>query len=336
MKKRRVLGMMVLAGALILGGCGKGKAGKTEESSKDRKLKVVTSFYPMYDFTKKIAGDKAEVTNLVPAGTEPHDWEPSTSDLKKLEEADVFVYNGAGMEGWAEDILESLGNKDLTVIEASKGLDLMEGKEHHHDEDEDHAKEDKKDKKDEKHDEHDEHDGHGEEIYDPHVWLNPLYARIEMENIMEGLAKANSANKETYKNNFYDYQKKLEELDEEYKSELANVSKRDLVTAHEAFGYLCKAYDLNQVGIEGLSPDSEPDPERMHQIMTFAKEHQVTTIFFEELVNPKVAKTIADELGVDTAVLNPIEGLTQKQIDAGEDYFSIMKSNLETLKKALK
>ncbi|MDD7770795.1 metal ABC transporter substrate-binding protein [Suipraeoptans intestinalis] len=328
MKRGKALGILVLAASVILCGCGKAKGESKDTSGKEKKIKVVTSFYPMYDFATKVAGDKAEVVNLVPAGTEPHDWEPTTSDLKELEEADVFVYNGAGMEEWAEDVLESLENKKLVVVEASKGVELLKGEAHHHEEEGEHSEEEEDSTESETGEAEEEH-------YDPHVWLNPLYAGMEMEQIKEGLIRADSANKSSYEENCSKYKEKLEQLDQTYKEALTNVSRRDLVTAHEAFGYLCQAYGLNQVGIEGLSPDSEPDLERMHEIVTFAKENHVTTIFFEELVSPKVAKTIAEELGAKTAVLNPVEGLTQEQMDAGEDYFSIMKTNLEELKKAL-
>ncbi|CUX29550.1 metal ABC transporter substrate-binding protein [Clostridium sp. C105KSO13] len=273
------------------------------------KLKVMTSFYPMYDFAQKVGGDKVEVTNMVPAGTEPHDWEPAATDIKQLEEADVFVYNGAGMEHWTEDMLDSLDNKNLTVVEASEGLELMEG------------------------------ETHGEEAedtsYDPHVWLNPMNAKIEMENIKNALADTDPENKEYYTKNYQKYAVEFDTLDKAFKEGLADTKRKEVITAHEALGYLCKAYGLNQVGIEGLSPDSEPDPARMDEIIQFAKEHKVKTIFFEELVSPKVAETIADEIGAKTEVLNPLEGLSDEQLESGEDYFSVMETNLEALKGAL-
>ena len=111
---------------------------------------------------------------------------------------------------------------------------------------------------------------------------------------------------------------------------------RNVIVAHEAFGYLCSAYSLNQIGIEGLSPDSEPDPARMEEIVRFAEENHVRTVFFEELVSPKVAETIAREIGADTQVLNPLEGLSEEQLEAGEDYMSVMRDNLEVLQNALK
>ncbi|MBA4701427.1 MAG: zinc ABC transporter substrate-binding protein [Ruminococcus sp.] len=327
MKKSLYILLILLMTASWSVGCGSEKSnatgkneadeGKSQSESGDEKLQILASFYPMYDFAQKVGGDKVEVTNMVPAGTEPHDWEPTATDIRQLEDADVFVYNGAGMEHWAEDILASLDNQDLTIVEASKGLEFIEGEAHEHEEDE------------EEHEDEDDHDTG----YDPHVWLNPLNAKAEMENIKNALVEADPENEDYYTENYEKYSAKFDQLDEKYKEELADIKGKDIIVAHEAFGYLCNAYGLNQVGIEGLSPDSEPDPARMKEIIEFAKENQIKTIFFEELVSPKVAETIAAEIGAKTSVLNPLEGLNDEQLEAGEDYFSIMEENLTALKE---
>lgn len=315
-----LVGSLVL---FLLTGCGstqKTTAGDTKnDQAQGEKLSVYTSFYPMYDFASKIGGDKVNIVNMVPAGTEPHDWEPTASDITGLEKTDVFIYNGAGMEHWVGDVLKSIQNKDLIAVEASEGLTLMEGHHEHEDEDEN---------KDE--DEHSE-----EEEYDPHVWLSPLNAKKQMENIKNAFTKADPENKDYYEANYTKYAADFDALDKEFKDTLSGFTKKDIIVSHEAFGYLCKAYGLNQIGIEGLSPDSEPDPARMAEIIEFAKEHDVKVIFFEELVSPKVAKTIADATKAETAVLSPIEGLSDEQQAAGDDYFSVMRQNLKELKAAL-
>ena len=330
--KKNLFNILAFAAVIVLtlGSLNHVYAAETEKTSSDKKLNVMASFYPMYDFAVKVGGDKVEVTNMVPAGTEPHDWEPAATDIKNLEDADVFIYNGAGMEHWTEDVLDSLENKDLTVVEASKGLTLLEGKEEEEDEDasEDSSSEENTDKED-------SDDSNSGITYDPHVWLNPLNAKTEMENIKNALVEADPDNKDYYEKNYETYAEKFDQLDQEYKDGLSDTKSKDLITSHEAFGYLCQAYGLNQVGIEGLSPDSEPDASRMDEIIKFAKENNVKTIFFEELVSPKVSETIADEIGAKTAVLNPLEGLTDEEISAGEDYFSVMESNLKTLEEAL-
>ncbi len=262
-------------------------------------LTIVTSIYPMYDFTKKLVGDKATVVNLTPPGIEPHDWEPSSNDMITLEEADLFIYNGNNFEHWIDKTLSALSNKDkLMTVETTSNLEK-------------------------------------ENASDPHTWLNPLLAREQMAAILASLQKVDPANAQAYEDNFTRWSSEFEKLDQDYTTQLETLSRRDIVVAHEAFGYLSQAYDLNQVAIEGLSADSEPDASRMAEVIDFVKAHQVKTIFFEELVSPKVAEAIAAETGAETALLNPIEGLSEEDLAAGKDYFSVMRENLAALVKAL-
>lgn len=294
-----------------------GSQAQSGGQSPSEKLSVYASFYPMFDFAKKIGGDKADITNMVPAGTEPHDWEPTAADVTGLEKADIFIYNGAGMEHWAQDVLESLQSKDLIAVEASKGVTLMEG--HEDEEEEEHAAE----------------SGSEEESYDPHVWLSPVNAKAEMENIKNAFVQADPDNKDYYEANFKKHAADLDALDKEFKDTLTPLPNKDIIVSHQAFGYLCAAYGLNQVPIEGLAPDSEPDPARMADIIKFAEEHKVKVIFFEELVSPKVAETIAEATGAKTETLNPLEGLSDEELAKGSDYLSVMRQNLQVLKEAL-
>jgi zinc transport system substrate-binding protein len=336
---------LVSAGlALVLAGCGS-DAGSTTSGSDNGtgtgadggKLNIVTTFYPMYEFSRQVAGDHANVTALVPTGTEPHDWEPSAKDMAQIQEADVFVYNGI-VETWVEDALASSNNDNRIVVEASSGIDLAEGTEAEHEhEGEEHAQEA------EKHDhaagteEHaHEEEGHSHDYaLDPHVWLSPVLAQKEVKAIEAALIKADPANKADYEANANAYTAKLKELDTAYRDGLANVKNKELVTQHAAFAYLAKEYGLTQVPISGLSPEQEPSPDQMARIVQFAKEHQVKTIFFETLVDPKVAQTIASEIGAKTAVLNPLEGLTEDDIKNNRDYITVMQENLKALTTAL-
>jgi zinc transport system substrate-binding protein len=301
-------GIAVFALMLMLGLMGCRSGGPNFDGSGD-KLIVCTSFYPMYDFARKVGGDRIELHNLVPAGTEPHDWEPTASDMTLLAKADVFVYNGAGMEHWVDKVLSALNNDALVVVEASKGIDLLSGRS--------------------------EGDNLRVPQYDPHVWLNPMYAKREMEQIRDGFIQVDPAHRADYEANCAKYGVEFNALDQEFRDGLTPLANKDIIVAHQAFGYLCAAYGLNQVAIEGLSADSEPDPARMAEIIAFARERQARTIFFEELVNPKVAQTIADAIGAQTAVLNPLEGLNEEQTADGEDYFSVMRQNLQALLMAL-
>lgn len=298
----------------LLTGCGTQPA---DTAAGDGRLRVLTSFYPMYDFACKIGGDCIDVTNMVPSGTEPHDWEPSTNDLKNLEKADVFIYNGADMEPWADDLLVSRSDT-LHVVEASENVELRTTDGEH-----EHAHE---------HEGADHH--HGD--FDPHVWLDPENAKIEMEAIRDALCAADPENSTVFQSNYEKYAAELDALDAEFREKLAPLPNRTIVVAHEAFGYLCDAYGLTQVGIEGLSPDSEPDPGRMAEVIDFVRDHSISTIFFEELVSPKVAEAIASETGAQAKMLSPLEGLSDEQAAAGADYFSVMHDNLAALMEALK
>lgn len=297
----------------LLTGCGTQPA---DTAAGDGRLRVLTSFYPMYDFACKIGGDCIDVTNMVPSGTEPHDWEPSTNDLKNLEKADVFIYNGADMEPWADDLLVSRSDT-LHVVEASENVELRTTDGEH-----EHAHE---------HEGADHH--HGD--FDPHVWLDPENAKIEMEAIRDALCAADPENSTVFQSNYEKYAAELDALDAEFREKLAPLPNRTIVVAHEAFGYLCGAYGLTQVGIEGLSPDSEPDPGRMAEVIDFVRDHSISTIFFEELVSPKVAEAIASETGAQAKMLSPLEGLSDEQAAAGADYFSVMHDNLAALMEAL-
>ncbi len=296
MKKLTILFLSVIL-VFSFTGCNKNFEKQSE------KLQVYTSFYTMYDFTQKIGSDKINVKNLVPAGTEPHDYEPTTSDIVNLEKADLIVYNGAGMEHWIDKVLGTLNNKDIYKVEASKGVNIINET--------------------------------GEKTVDPHVWLDPKNAEIELENIKNGLISVDPSNKSFYENNYEYYKLKLDELDAEYKERISKLPNKNIVVSHKAYSYLCNSYGLNQIAIDGISADSEPDAERMAEIINFCRENNVKTIFFEELVSPKIAQTIANEVGAKTAVLNPLEGLSDEDISNGEDYFSIMRKNLAALEEAL-
>lgn len=316
------MGILALICALCvcLAACGQmpqeGTAGQESEAGR---LKVVCSVYPVYDFTQKIAGDLANVSLLVPPGVEAHDWEPSPADIVQLEEADVLVLNGAGLEFWSEKVLAAIENKDLVIVDSSAQVTLRsatgDGEEQDH---EDH--------------DHEEH-GHGE--YDPHVWLYPMNAQRQMLTITEALVLADPENNAGYQENYAAYEKECALLDEEYRAALSAVPRRSIIVAHEAYGYLCDAYDLIQIGVEGLQPDSEPDPARMAEIVDLMKETGIDTVFYETGASPKVAEAISRETGARVDALNPIEGLSRDDMEAGKNYFTEMRENLQKLVKAL-
>lgn len=306
-------GALTAVGASALAGCS-GQASQKQEAG-NGKVKVAASFYSMADFAQKIGGDNVEVTCLVPSGTEPHDWEPSTSDIKTIETAAVLVYNGAGMEHWVSDTLASVSNKNLVAVEASSGVDLRRL-----------SSEELQEARAEDPDASDT---------DPHVWLDPKNVKIEMENIRAALAKVDPDNAAVYQQNYDKWASECDKLDKEFTEGLSSVSQKSIVVSHEAYGYLCQAYGLDQVAIEGIEPDAEPDAQTMAEIVQFVKDNNVKVIFSEELVSPKVAQSIAAACGAEVMELNPIEGLSEEDLKAGEDYFSVMRDNLNKLESVL-
>ena len=329
--RRQVLaaGLAAAGGALLAGCAGSGPAAPAgSDAGSDTGIKVVASFYVMGDFAKKVGGDLVSVTDLVPAGTEPHDWEPSPRDIEDLKAADLFVYNGAGMEHWVEDVVSDLDT--AKVVEASKGIELLVGE---HDHDHDHDDHDH-DHDDHDHDDHDHHD-HDHDGHDPHVWLAPANAKMELAAIRDGLAAVDPEHTEQFDAAYEEHARAFDELDQEFRTALEPLPNKTIVVSHAAFGYLCDAYGLTQRAITGIDAEGEPDARTMAEIIDLVKESGIKTIFTEELVSPKVAQAIADATGASCQVLNPIEGLTQEQESAGEDYLSLMRQNLKALVAAL-
>ncbi|MDU5914763.1 MAG: zinc ABC transporter substrate-binding protein [Negativicoccus succinicivorans] len=323
--KKLVWVLSLCAAVLALVGCG-----QTPQENQG-KLQVVTTVYPVYDVVKKVAGDRADVTLLVPPGAEPHDWEPTASDLKKIGQAKVFFYNGAGLEP-TDQILKKEITRDATVVELSQGLDLLklqddDDHDHDHDHDADHHDEDHHDE--DHHAEGHHHHHHGG--VDPHVWLDPQNVMKEAAVVADALAKADPAHADAYRANAKKYQDELAALDKDMDAALSSLANKNLVVSHEAFGYLAARYGLTQIGIMGVDADAEPTPDRMAQLVEFIREHDVRTIYSEELVNPRLAEAIAAETGAAVRVLNPIEGLTAAQEKAGYDYIKLQRENLATL-----
>ncbi|WP_188887529.1 metal ABC transporter substrate-binding protein [Paenibacillus radicis (ex Gao et al. 2016)] len=311
--------MLLAAFTLVIAACGSGSGGKIVEG----KTNVVTTFYPLYYLASEIGGDKVNAVNLVPAGVEPHDWSPKSQDLDLASKAQLFLYNGAGLEGWTDNFLKGLSKKSkLVTAEMSKGISLIKGnpeEEHEGEEGE----------------EHDDH-GHSHDLdVDPHTWVSPKSIMLMAENVKNSLVEVDPANKASYEDNYAALHAKLEALDQKFQAELSKTVKKDIVTSHQAFGYLARDYGLRQTAVMGLSPDAEPRAQDLLQIAKFVKENDIRYIFFEELVSPTLANTLASEAKVDTLVLNPIEGLTPEQEKRGDDYITLMEANLQNLIKAL-
>ncbi len=318
-KKSMKWALSLVGATALLAGCG--AAGSTTENTESDKLQVVTTFYPMYDFTKQVAQDDAEVSMLLEAGMEVHSFEPSSQMIAKIQDADVFIYNSPEMETWVPDVLASIDTSDMVVICASDAITLLEyeGEAHAHD----HESE-----------EEGANAGHSHTV-DPHVWLDPVLAQTEVSTIAEGLAEADPDNAEDYLENAGIYNGKLNELDEAYRAAFEGTENRTFVTQHAAFAYLAARYDLNQISVTGLNAEVEPSAAALATLSDYVKANNISHIYFENNASSQTAETLAEEVGVELAVLSPLEGITEEDQKKGSDYISVMLDNLEALKKSI-
>ena len=318
-KKSMKWALSLVGATALLAGCG--AAGSTTENTESDKLQVVTTFYPMYDFTKQVAQDDAEVSMLLEAGMEVHSFEPSSQMIAEIQDADVFIYNSPEMETWVPDVLASIDTSDMVVICASDAITLLEyeGEAHAHD----HESEEKG-----------ANAGHSHTV-DPHVWLDPVLAQTEVSTIAEGLAEADPDNAEDYLENAGIYNGKLNELDEAYRAAFEGTENRTFVTQHAAFAYLAARYDLNQISVTGLNAEVEPSAAALATLSDYVKANNISHIYFENNASSQTAETLAEEVGVELAVLSPLEGITEEDQKKGSDYISVMLDNLEAVKKSI-
>jgi zinc transport system substrate-binding protein len=281
----------------------------------DDRLEVVAAFYPLQEAAQRIGGDRVEVGNLTPPGVEPHDLELAPDDLVSITSADVVLFLGGGFQPAVEDAVEQATGRTVDVAQGLATLPAPPEDEEGHTE-ESNATEDAS-------------------HLDSHVWLDPgSYGEI-VSSVAEAMAAAAPEAASSFRANAEAFRRELAALDMRFERGLEDCRRRIIVVNHAAFGYLAEAYRLDQVPISGLSPEAEPDPRRLAELSRFVRDNDVTTIFTEELVSPEVAEVLADEAGVSTGVLYTLEGLTDEQITAGDDYVAVMDRNLETLRDAL-
>lgn len=265
---------------------------------------VAAAFYPLQFVAEQVGGDRVTVQSLTPPGAEPHDVELSPQQVAELSEADLILYI-KGFQPAVDEAVEQVGGD--RAVDVSAGIPLLKGHEHAGESADGHA---------------------GESGTDPHIWLNPLNMVSITDTVSQRLAQIDASSEPQFQQNQQQLDGELEDLNEQWLQGTSSCSSRDLVVSHEAFGYLAEAYDFEQVGISGLSPEAEPSPARVAEVADFVRKNDVRTIYFETLVDPRVAQTVADETGAQTAVLDPLEGLPE-----GSDatYLSVMAQNLQTV-----
>ncbi|WBP91762.1 metal ABC transporter substrate-binding protein [Kitasatospora cathayae] len=295
-----------LVASLALTACG----GSSSAKGTDGKLNVVASFYPMEFLAQQIGKDHVSITDLTAPGVEPHDLELTAKQVAGVQKADAIVYL-KGLQPTVDQAVDQSSAK--TKIDATAASPLVD---HHLDEGAE-GGDAPKDKG---------------PAGDPHIWLDPARYAAIAKSVGDGFAKADPSHAEDYKKNTDELVTKLTALDQEFQAGLKDTRTKTFVTSHAAFGYLADHYGLTQVAINGVDPESEPTPARLAEVQKAAKDNGVTTIFFETLVSPKLADTVAKDLGLKTAVLDPLEGVKDPSKD---DYLSVMRQNLANLQAAL-
>lgn len=324
---KQITYVTTIATVIALAACG---SSNTAKSPADGRVEVIASFYPLAEAAAAVGGDAVRVTNLTPAGTEPHDLELSPRQVDRLQDADVVLYLGRGFQPAIEETAERRKGgaldvlADLPLEEGAAALDEHADEEGQRAEENEHADEAGGSEEDERGD-----------ALDPHFWLDPNMMGAAVAQIEAALADAAPDHAKAFAENADRYREKLSRLDEDFEEGLAECERRTVVVSHSAFHYLADRYKLEQHALAGLSPEAEPSPARLAELSDLIRDEGVTTVFYETLVAPDVAETLAREAGVKTAVLNPLEGLTSADIDAGKDYAAVMRDNLAALRGAL-
>ncbi|WP_261129958.1 metal ABC transporter solute-binding protein, Zn/Mn family [Bacillus sp. Marseille-Q3570] len=343
----------VLFTVLLLTACGQ-SAQTSQDGAEEEKLQVMTTLFPLKDFTEKIGGEHVQVESVLPPGADAHTFEPTPKTMIKLAESDLFIYNGAGLEGFADSAVKSLKDDDVKTLEASSGIDLQafnhedhdhenEHNEDHHPKD-DHESHESKENSEHEHSESEgEHpegkenkeDDHEHGDIDHHVWLDPILAIELAENIKKQLIELKPEKKEEFEKNFEKLHADLIELDQSFQKTIEAADKKEILVSHAAYGYWENRYGIEQLSVSGLSPTNEPTQKQTKKLLEESKAHGIRYILFEQNVNTKPANAIKNQLDLDILYLHNLSVLTEEDIENNEDYFSLMERNIKTLEKAL-
>jgi zinc transport system substrate-binding protein len=270
-------------------------------------LKVLATFYPLYDFAQNVGGEKVTVSILVPETVDVHDFEPTPSSISEVASADVLIYNGAGLEPWIQEIISASGNTKLIQVDASQGIQLLPVSSEFQ---------------------------RNNETVDPHVWLDPELAKQQVNNILQGLIQADSADSEYFTQNAQAYEAKLDTLNAEAINATTNVVTRYFVTFHEAFGYFANQYNITQIPILGPF-EEEPTPSDIQNVINAINQYHLLYVGYESLENPAISQSISSQTNATLIQMNPIEGLTAQEKAAGENYISLMQKDIENIGLAL-
>ena len=296
MKKVKSLVLLLILFLPFVTACSKAASPKKAND----KLKITTTFFPVYEFTKEVVGKYGDVQMIMPPNVEPHDFEPSAKNMAQISDSDLFVYNSNNLEAWANSAKKS-SSKKTVFVEATKGIDLLK-------------------------------DG---DKTDPHTWLDPVLAKKEVENISQQIIKKDPKHKSYYEKRTQNYLKELDNLNQQYQNMSDHAKEHTFIVQHEAFSYLANQYHLTQKALTGVNDTEEPSAKQLADIQKYMQEHNLHYIFVEDGLSPKIANTIKDATHAQLLTLNTMEQVSKKEISDGATYISIMESNLKALEKAL-
>jgi zinc transport system substrate-binding protein len=290
----------------------------------EARTRVVATLFPLYDFARNIGQDRIEASLLLPPGVEPHAFEPKPGDIARVAQAEVFIYTGKTMEPWADKIVRGVGNSRLRLVDSSRGIELMkmEGAE-------DGAGQTNAMPPPYRHD-------HGPQSVDPHIWLDLANSQIIIDTIADALIRARPADERLLRQHAEAYKEKLRALDDAFAAELSKCPLREFVHAgHYAFGYLARRYHLTYVAAQGFMPDSEPTAKQLAALARQVQSHGLKVVFYEELVEPRIASTVAKATGAQLLMLHGAHNLSRDEFEKGASFISIMQANLTNLKRGL-
>jgi zinc transport system substrate-binding protein len=270
-------------------------------------LKVLATFYPLYDFAQNVGGDKVNVSILVPETVDVHDFEPTPSSIQEVVSADVLIFNGAGLEPWIQQIVSASGNTKLIQVDTSQGIQLLPVSAEFQ---------------------------RNSRTVDPHIWLDPVLAKQQVNNILQGLIQADPADSQYFTQNAQAYEAKLDTLNSEAINATSNVATSHFVTFHEAFAYFAKQYNLTQIPISGPF-EEEPTPSDIQNVINAIHQYHLLYVGYESLENPATSQSISSQTNATLIEMNPIEGLTAQEKAAGKNYISLMQEDIANIGLAL-
>ena len=301
MKKKLILLLVTITIIFTLSACN-----KTSNIADKSKINVVVSFNPLREFAIAIGKDKIVVTTVIPDGTEPHDFEPKARDIMNINNSRIFIYNGLGMETWIDKVMGIINNKDIIIVNASRGCNTIVSTDTTLVTD------------------------NNVRHFDPHIWLSPRQAKIESYNIKEALVKADPKNKKFYNKNYDAFRSKLDKIYNEYSKKMNLLKNKNFVTGHAAFAYLCRDFNLKQKSVEDVFAEGEPSAKKLSELVNYCKVNNIKTIFTEDMVSPKISETLAKEVGGKAVKIYTIESK-----EDNKDYIKSMEYNLDKIYKSL-